>query len=148
MDVELTEAWLSEETGVPRERLREIREKNLSAADWRKGTRGQIVWELTGLDRASVEIIEFAGIIEKITGGPEGARRALAGVTVLEARVVRKFGNPQLIEARGQSGELFRVKVHSSKNFTAGMCIKVRPPKVLGSPWVLVGRSPRWPGRF
>lgn len=148
MDVELSEAWLSEETGIPRDVLRGAREKNLGAADWRKGSRGQIVWELSGLNRCSVEFPEFAGILEKITGGVEGAERALEALEVIEAVVIRKFPNPRLIEAEDGAGARIRVRVHENKNFARGMRIKARAPKVKSMPYQLEGRSPRWPGRF
>jgi len=148
MDVELTESWLSTETGVSRSLLRSIREKKLSAADWRKGSNGKIVWELTGLDKGSAEVPEFAGIIEKIKGGIQGAQKALAGLTPVEAVVTRKFRNPKLIEARLGSDERIMVRVHSSENFVPNMKIKALEPKVSGSPWLLHGKCPRWRGRF
>ena len=42
-----------------------------------------------------------------------------------------------------------RVKVHSNQNFRKGMKLTARPPISQDSKmWVLVGRSPRWLGRW
>lgn len=144
---EKTEAWLSDATGLSRGVLREYREKNLSAADWRKGARGMVVWEDSALLNAQGVWPELDAILEKITGGLEEPERLPAGLEVLEATVIRKFRNPRLIEARTAKSAVL-VRVHENKNFVPGMEVRVRRPKVATSPWTLEGRCPRWPGRF
>lgn len=144
---EITEAWLSEETGLSRAVLKEFREKNLSAADWRTGARGMVVWEQTALQKARGRWRDMNGLIEKICGAENGPEMTQEGAVVLTASVIRKFANPQLIEARTQAAAIL-VRVHDNKNFVSGMSIKARRPKTPGSPWILEGRCPRWPGRF
>ena len=42
-----------------------------------------------------------------------------------------------------------RVKVRSNQNFKRGMKLRARPPLTNESKlWVLVGRSPRWKGKW
>lgn len=77
MSVEITEIWLAEETGISRERLRELREEKLSAADWRKGSRGQVVWEVSGLLRAVEALPDLASVFEKF----DSAAEAVDGVS-------------------------------------------------------------------
>lgn len=144
---EITEVWLSEETGISRSVLKGFREKNLSAADWRTGPRGMVVWEESALRKARGRWRDMNALIEKICGAEEGAEGPQELAAVVTASVVRKFGNPQLIEARTATAAIL-VRVHDNKNFVSGMSIKARRPKSSGSPWVLEGRCPRWPGRF
>jgi hypothetical protein len=158
MDAEITEAWLSEETGLSRSVLREFREKNLSAADWRTGARNMVVWERSALGKARGQWRDMNGLIEKILTGGEPAEagaevaeyapeRAEVLPEVVQASVVRKFANPHLIEARTDTTAIL-VRVHNNENFVSGMSIRARRPKASTSPWVLEGRCPRWPGRF
>jgi len=148
MDVELSERWLSQETGLSRDILREHREKNLAAGDHRKGSRGQIVWEITALDKLSAEYPEFATILENLKGGEEGARKALGPSEAVDGLVTRMFANPHLIGAELPGNRQILVRVHDNKNFRPGMKVKARPAKDSGAPWVHEGRCPRWPGRY
>lgn len=147
MDDEITEAWLSDETGLSRAVLKGFREKNLSAADWRTGPRNMVVWEKSALRKARGRWRDMNELIEKICGPEEGAQTPQELPMVVKASVVRKFANPQLIEARTATTAIL-VRVHDNKNFVSGMSIKARRPKAATSPWVLEGRCPRWPGRF
>lgn len=148
MDVELTEACLSEETGVSRELLRGLREKKLSAADWARGSRGQIVWEMSGVRAAVEDFPEMAVVLKKFEQGAERQDAPQAGLKAVDGIVTRKFANPRILEALVNGNELIRVKVRDSKNFIKGMSIRVVPPKVKTALWQLEGRCPRWPGRF
>lgn len=148
MDVELTEAWLSEETGISREVLRSAREKNLGAADWQRGSRGQIVWLWSALNRCKGEFPEFTALIEKFKGAANAPAEAVPSLETVWLVVTRKFANPQLIEAEDEEGGLWRVRVRDSANFAKGMRVHARPAKNKSEPWVSVGRAPRWPGRY
>jgi hypothetical protein len=56
--------------------------------------------------------------------------------------------NPRLILCEGPGGGEIRVRVRSNENFVKGMLVKARPPAPDSLVWVLVGRSPRWRGKW
>ena len=51
--------------------------------------------------------------------------------------------NPKLVIC----GEVY-VRVSSNKNFLIGMKVKARAPATGGRVWVMLGRTPRWRGRW
>ena len=51
--------------------------------------------------------------------------------------------NPKLVIC----GEIY-VRVSSNKNFLKGMKVKARAPATEGRVWVMLGRTPRWRGRW
>ena len=56
--------------------------------------------------------------------------------------------NRRLVECLRGSGEEVRVNVGDNANFLKGMVLKARPPWGSGRLWVLVGRRPRWRGKW
>jgi hypothetical protein len=80
-------------------------------------------------------------------GVSAGSEVILRSSVVEEARVTRFFLNPKVLEARlEKSSAPVRVRVKSSVNFVRGMLIKVRP--LDAHLWELVGRCPRFRGKF
>ena len=51
--------------------------------------------------------------------------------------------NPNLVIC----GETY-VRVKSNKNFLTGMSLRARPPATGGKVWVMLGRCPRYRGRY
>lgn len=41
-----------------------------------------------------------------------------------------------------------KIRVSDNKNFLAGMKVRARPPVSEGEIWVMLGRCPRWRGRY
>ena len=54
--------------------------------------------------------------------------------------------NPRLVLARTLAGALVRVRVRSSEHFVPGM--QLRAQQEAGDVWCLIGRCPRWKGRW
>lgn len=145
---ELTESWLAEQTGLPRKRLAEVRAEVLTAADWRRGQKGAIVWETSGLDRGSGTEPVLLEVLKKISCA-DGAEPALTGPEEEKAVVYRTFPNRRVLEAYRETGERIRVLVKDNKNFIRRMEIRVYPPS--DGPnglWRLAGRCPRWRGKY
>ena len=51
--------------------------------------------------------------------------------------------NPKLIIC----GDIY-VRVRENKNFLTGMKVRARPPATGGKVWVMLGRTPRWRGKW
>lgn len=152
MDDEITEVLLSEETKISRSVLREFREKNLLDADWRIGQRNMVVWKRSAIDKLcmawpEMDCLRQQKIMAAEKLDDELVKMPTQGPQVINAEVVRKFRNPQLLGARTSTEEIL-VRVHNNKNFAPGMCIRAKPPKGMTKIWTLDGRCPRWPGRW
>jgi hypothetical protein len=63
---------------------------------------------------------------------------------------IRPPKNPHIIEAvrKDNGGESVRVRVRNNQNFLPGMEIRARPSEEYPDVYVLVGRTPRYRGRW
>jgi hypothetical protein len=118
-----------------------------------------------GSDETGKEEFQLGGpqVVESVeTPAPDDLRgelpkpAVLAGEIIEEitskkhhpAKVIRIYPNPRMIEADIAGVGSCRVTVpESNKNFRVGMEIKAEPGPY-NDVWILVGRSPRYPGRW
>lgn len=121
---------LAMELGVEREMLKELR-KELDG--WEKQG-NWVVWSPEGEHAVRNEIQKLMCIEELSEPLP---------VPETQDFVITKIPlNRKLLIC----GEVF-VKVRDNKNFLKGMTVHARPPTE-GRSWIMVGRCPRWRGRY
>lgn len=126
-----TEKELSEELGVEREMLKQLRDEGLDG--WQKEG-NWIVWTPEGEHGVRNAIQKLLCIEELSDPLP---------VPEPQDFVVTKIPlNRRLLIC----GEVY-IKVKDNKNFLKGMTVHARPPTE-GRSWVMVGRCPRWRGRY
>ena len=129
-----SEIELSEELGMDRRTIREMRMNALSADLWTKlGNR--IVYTAEGEHALRNQIQKSLSSDEL----PEP-------VVVNESRTLKISKiplNPNIVIC-----DDIRVRVRSNKNFLKGMELKARPPAGDGRVWVMLGRCPRWRGKY
>ena len=163
--MERTEKETAEVLGIARTSLRALRKAELAEGpDWFRGEKDVVIYRQTGIEKIAAALKRDAG--GQKTGeadgpldtwiGPEkndGGAAAFVGVAadqvpVLSLVVTRhRMGvNSKLIEARAEDGALLRVRVHDNENYRPGMKMRAR----LERPGlaVIVGRGPRFPGRW
>lgn len=155
-----TEARIAETVGLSRPSIRKLRAELLQRGnDWEYDADGAVVYTEVGMKKMATHLnavnakIQADGRIdpsmpEKLNGGPA----AFAGATengddqVLPGTVVEwRFKNRRVIQADVAGHGSVNVRVHSSENYRRGMSIRVRRD---GTGFIVVGRSPRWPGRW
>ncbi len=135
------ETELAARLGLPQVRLRGLR-KSLRepGLDWFHegvGKNCRVVWTDSGLKQ-----IEKALNVTVSRAVPEGE----------EMVVVRSgFRNPRIIQCRRSCGLIVNVRVKDSANYRPvthnGKPMQVRAQPT-GEGWVVLGRSPRFPGRW
>lgn len=125
------EKELAEELGVERSILKELREEGLTG--WSKKGNA-IAWNAEGEHAVRNAIQKRMSIAELSDPLP---------VSVPRDFIVTKIPlNRHLLIC----GETY-VRVKDNKNFLKGMTVHARPP-VEGRSWVMVGRCPRWRGKY
>ena len=128
-----TEKDLATELGVKREVLKELRTEGLEG--WQKQG-NSIVWSEEG-EHEVRNAIQKALLIEEMS-------EPLPEHKVEEFVITKLPVNTRLVIC----GDVY-VRVKSNKNFRKGMTVRARPPAVSDSRcWVMVGRCPRWWGRY
>jgi hypothetical protein len=131
-----TESHLAKELGVNRNILKEMRKEGLIAtSSWEKAS-NQIVYHEEGEDEVR-EILKAELSTEKLSDPlppPDEPREMV--ITKLPL-------NPRMVIC----GDI-RVKVRENKNFLIGMKVNARPSMDNEQVWVMVGRCPRWRGRY
>lgn len=156
---ELEEKIVAEQVGLPRTTIRSLRGKLLEEGeDWRRGEAGVVIYTASGLKKLAANLDDAPGakIWRDMPDRPDdpfrpekddGATRREAGGAENELGLVEewRFKNSRVIRVRRSGGELVNVRVHSNQNYRRGMSVKIRPS---GPGWIIVGRSPRWPGRW
>lgn len=60
-----------------------------------------------------------------------------------ELQITKVPLNPKLVIC----GEIY-VRVHNNRNFLTGMMVNARPPADGSRVWVMLGRCPRWRGKY
>jgi hypothetical protein len=123
---------LATELGVDREILKDWRKKGLQG--WEKKGNA-IVWSSDGEHEIRNRIQRE--ICVKDLGEP------LPVPELQELKITKLPFNPKLVVC----GETY-VRVHNNRNFLIGMTVNARPPADGGRVWVMVGRCPRWRGKY
>ena len=129
-----TEKELSEELGMDRRVVREIRTNALSASSWTKEGNA-IVYTEEGEHALRNQIQKELCSQELSDPEPEPVER--------EFVITRVPLNSTLL----MCGDT-KVRVSDNKNFMKGMVVKARPPAGEGRVWVMKGRCPRWRGKY
>lgn len=154
------ESKLSEKLGISRDELVAIRRQLLQ--------KKQEHWKMLGrelvISRAGVDLL-LASLIEKTGAGidlskilscavPQQSTTSKAAPPPqkngeVELTVKRLYPNDRLLLAtHPETQEQLRVSVPSNANFRPAMKLKARPQGDPRQPWKLVGRCPRFPGRW
>ena len=139
------EASIAERLGLTRNTLENYRARELKKkGDWKKIGRAVALSEpalkklLADLDASE---LDCSGCL--VSGNGEEPQPE-----VIELKVARVYPNPRLLLATTNAGELVRVSVQKNRNFRAGMTIKAKAPNGTLSIYRLVGRCPRFPGKW
>ena len=131
-----TEKELAEELGIDRKML----------AGWRKdGTTSTSCWI-----KVSNRIVyhpegehEVRNIIQRRLLVQELSDPLPAPDDPQDFKVTQIPRNPRMLLS-----DDIRIKVRDNKNFLLGMTVRARPSKDHNNIWVMVGRCPRWRGRY
>jgi hypothetical protein len=139
----ISEVGLAKHLGVARSVLKSIRKNLKKGGDW----------EVMGKEvRWSEEAALGAARALRATREPEPETNVSMAPLVNEDRpnleslkVVKLLVNPHMVQAARKNGEVVMVNVVHSRNFKRGMEFRAAPD---GVTWRLVGRTPRYPGRW
>lgn len=144
--------WTREESafavvlGLKRPQLRALRQKHLvKGIDWAMRG-GKVTYYLRGEEKVRVVVSSIIGVdegdfeVDESLGLEDRSER-------MEVRQVFPI-NRRLVECRLSNGDGVRVNVGDNANFVVGMELKARPHWGAGRLWVLVGRRPRWRGKW
>ena len=129
-----SEKALSEELGMDRKTLRALRMDALSADSWTKES-NQIVYTAEG-EHELRNVIQRKLASEALSPPLEEKEPKMLTITKIPL-------NRKMVIC-----DEIRVRVSSNKNFLRGMQLKARPPVGDNKVWVMVGRCPRWRGRW
>ena len=131
--------------GLKREKLSSLRKEHLKEGEHWGRLKGRITYRVGGEVKMRGVVALLLGIEEKEDVVDEEIGREEPE----EMEVVRVFPiNRRLVEWERVTGEKVRVTVGDNVNFLKGMVLKARPPWGSGRLWVMVGRKPRWRGRW
>jgi hypothetical protein len=142
-----TEIGLARVLGVSREQLRAFRNEHLAEnTDWTTDKKN-----VRYSEKAAQDAVAFLGAVW--TGPAEETPQAVEMVNEdapkkgwpEDMEVVRRMVNPHLIECQTPAGAKVLVKVTHNENFRPGMNVRAEAD---GPSWRLVGRCPRFPGRW
>lgn len=128
-----TEKDLAEELGVDRNILRAWRTEG-EVDDWEK--RGNSICYNSDGEHKVRNLLQKQICVEELSAplDPEEPQ---------DMKITKIPLNPNLVICGDQY-----VRVKSNKNFLTGMSVKARPPATGGRVWVMLGRCPRWRGRY
>ena len=131
--------------GLKREKLSSLRKEHLEEGEHWGKVSGRITYRVGGEVKMRGVVALLLGIEEKeVVVDEEIGREELEDLEVLRVFPV----NRRLVECGRDNGEVVRVTVGDNVNFLKGMVLKARPPWGSGRLWVLVGRRPRWRGKW
>lgn len=126
-----SEKDLAAELGIDRKELKDMR---ASISGWsKKGN--TIMWDSTGEHTVRNRI--QAKICAEDLGEP------LEVPKEKEMKITKIPLNPKLVVC----GDVY-VRVRDNRNFINGMKVRARPPADGSRCWVLLGRCPRWRGKY
>ena len=128
-----TEKDLAEELGIDRNILRKWRMDG-DVEDWEKSG-NSIVYGSEG-EHTIRNLLQKQICVEELSEplDPEEPQ---------DMKITKIPLNPNLVIC----GETY-VRVKSNKNFLTGMSLRARPPATGGRVWVMLGRCPRYRGRY
>ena len=133
-----SEVELSLELGLERKIIRGIRQERLNADDWTK--RGNhIVYTETG-EHALRNAIQVMLSSEELS-------EPLPVLDDQEVKITHIPLNPRIVIGQ-LLDEVIKVKVRDNRNFIRGMRLSARPPAEGSTTWVMIGRCPRWRGKY
>lgn len=128
-----TEIELAEELGIDRNILREWRSEG-GVSGWEKSG-NKICYTESGEDEVREKLKDEISVSE--------ISEPLDTTQPQELEITQIPLNPKLVIC----GEIY-VRVSSNKNFLKGMKVKARAPATEGRVWIMLGRTPRWRGRW
>jgi len=128
-----SEIELAKELGLPRDQVRELRTEN-DVEGWSKVS-NRIVYDEGG--EHEIRNLVQKGLLVDDIGLPEPVLESM------ELEITKIPLNRNIVYC----GDI-RVRLRNSKNFKVGMKLKARPPIGDETSWVLIGRCPRWKGRY
>lgn len=129
-----SEIQLCEELGMDRRVIRDIRMNALSASLWTKeGNR--VVYTQEGEHALRNEIQKELASQELSDPLPELEEQ--------EFTITHIPFNRRMVMS-----DSVKIRVSDNKNFLTGMKVRARPPVSEGEIWVMLGRCPRWRGRY
>lgn len=144
------DGWIEEATlavllGVDRGVLKKIR-PHLPAGAVKEKTGGAVVWEKSAAVNEAMKL----GLAFQWPGEPVPEKSA---ATVERVTVVRTPPNRHIVTCRRPSGEEIHVRVVDNRKYVPvgldGKPMTLEATKnSMGNWWNLVGREPRWRGRF
>jgi len=137
------ESSVAERLGLSRDEVEQYRARELrKKGDWKKIGRA-IALSDVGLNKlllaTGASHVDCTDCLVGKNGADNGE------LVVVVARI---YPNPRLLLARTTDGEIVRVSVRLNRNFRPGMKIKVEPPAGALPLYRLVGRCPRFPGKW
>ena len=127
-----SEKDLAQELGIDRKLLRSMRAEGLEGWEKQGNT---VVWAPEGEHKVRNRI--QAQICAEELSEP------LEVPEVQELVITKLPLNPKLVIC----GDIY-VRVHSNRNFLTGMKVRARQSVTGDRVWVIVGRSPRWRGKY
>jgi hypothetical protein len=130
-----TEKDLAEELGIDRNVLRAWRMDGTIATSSTVKMGNKIVYHEEGEEEVREKLKNEISVSE--------ISEPLDTTQPQELEITQIPLNPKLVIC----GEIY-VRVSSNKNFLKGMKVKARPPATEGRVWVMLGRTPRWRGRW
>jgi hypothetical protein len=140
----VSEVGLAKTLGVDRSVLKSIRKNLKKGVDWETVGK-QVLW-------SQASALALAERLTATQGGETEKNALLAQLVNGEVaafatlKVVKLLVNPHMVLAAQKNGEVVNVNVVHSRNFKRGM--EFRAEQGADGHWRLVGRTPRYPGRW
>jgi hypothetical protein len=154
---DLTEASMAQHYGLPRRQMAGLRSRYLTEGVDFTRDGNHIVISAAGQKKIAEKLEPPMAAAEKNFAGPvDGAEvppappQPAAAPEVLEFIICRIPMNPRYVIARNAAGRNnFRIRVGNNRNFKLGMNIRGEQIDALDDGhFRMVGRQPRWPGRW
>jgi hypothetical protein len=137
-----SEIGLSKKLGVSRQILTGLRDQLKKGEDWDTESKS-IQWSHKAAQWAAFHLGVELPSEEKT---PVVASPVNGNGHVESMLVTRRITNPTFIEAQRADGSRVLVKVQRNTNFRPAMSIQAA--RISATDWRLVGRTPRFPGRW
>jgi hypothetical protein len=159
----ISEESVAKKLGLTRVALASIRkEMLLQGQDWLMDGRWVMITE-SGQDKLFNKL-GINGAVQPVDSGRNGGEQDVAGLglpvpdgsipsepVTLVVNSLRPPRNRRIIEAynpNSPSGKTFRVQVRDNQNFVPGMEIRAKPHETYPDVYELIGRCPRYRGKW